>query len=100
MSCMEPRKFKWTDQAQKTFENLKEKMINHIPLSAADTKLPFYIASDSSKIASGFIVYQIVKTNHLNQKDHSDQNDLFTPTNLLIGKQVLKYKVQNQKILQ
>ena len=35
-------------------------MLNHIPLHAADTSLPFFCSSDSSGTATGFVCYQVV----------------------------------------
>ena len=60
LSCCDPKKFKWSRSAEKSFLLLKEKMLNHIPLHAADTSLPFFCSSDSSGTATGFVCYQVV----------------------------------------
>ena len=61
MACLDnPKQFKWTKEANDTFELLKKLLIKYIPICAAIITLPIYIASDASSVAAGVIIYQKV----------------------------------------
>ena len=61
LACLDnPKQFKWTTEANDTFELLKKLLIEYIPICAAIITLPIYIASDASSVAAGVIIYQKV----------------------------------------
>ena len=61
LACLDnPKQFKWTTEANDTFELLKKLLIEYIPICAAIVTLPIYIASDASSVAAGVIIYQKV----------------------------------------
>ena len=47
-------------RSKDTFELLKKLLIEYIPICAAITTLPIYIASDALSVAAGVIIYQRV----------------------------------------
>ena len=54
-------KFVWSEEAEATFNTLKEKMINPPILSFPDFTVPFRITTDASDTAIGIILSQIQK---------------------------------------
>lgn len=51
--------FRWTDEAEVAFENLKEALAKPLTLSRPDPRLPFHLQTDASMHGMGAVVYQI-----------------------------------------
>ena len=58
--------FKWTKEADDSFNLLKKRVANHIAVSAADLTLPIHVSSDASKVSAAFIAYQILPSGEIN----------------------------------
>ncbi|MES9881971.1 MAG: reverse transcriptase domain-containing protein, partial [Sedimenticola sp.] len=71
------RKFQWTDEAQQAFDQLKQKLINPPILQFPQFDQKFYLWTDSSDFAVGFV---------LGQKDENGRNTVI----LYGGKQLNK----------
>lgn len=58
--------FKWTDEQQSAFDDIKQKMMEDITLHYPNLNETFYIDSDSSNFASGGVLYQMNKDGNRN----------------------------------
>ena len=57
--------FKWTKEADDSFKLVKDRVKNHIAISAADLTLPIHVSSDASKVSAAFIAYQILPSGEI-----------------------------------
>ena len=70
--------FKWSQECQKAFDNLKKKFLKKQVLVAPDPTKPFYIETDTSKWATGAFLQQRDMNRDL--KPHVYISHSFTPT--------------------
>ena len=52
-------KFQWTENAEQTFLEIKNRMASHPILRAPDFNLPFCLACDSSNVAIAACLFQV-----------------------------------------
>ena len=53
------RKFKWTEECQQAFDNLKKQFTEKLVLLMPNHNRPFQIESDASKVATGAVLTQL-----------------------------------------
>jgi hypothetical protein len=58
--------FKWTKEADDSFNLVKKRVADHIAISAADLTLPIHVSSDASLVSAAFIAYQILPSGEIN----------------------------------